>query len=655
MRYVFCFLFLSIHFLCVSQDHGFPFGQVTYRELEIEKYDQDTAAVALILDEFGEAYVDNDNDHNILVEYHVKIKVLKKAGVSYGDFEIPLSKNERYGEKIIGVKASSFNVENGSMKEVKLDPKKVYTQNVRKYLDVTKFAVPNVRVGSVIEVFYTLESPFFYNFHPWEFQADIPKVNSEYWCLIPANYNYTISLKGNLKLSKDESSLIKNCFTPGGAVADCSRMKFAMKNIPAFIEEDFMTAKSNFLSAINFELMEINRFDGRKDKITKEWKDVDEEMRESSKFGVQIKRGKDIVDSKVEQIIVGEADPLVKAQKIYDFIKGWYRWNDTYGMHSELGIKKAFDSKIGNVGDINLSLIAALKYADLDVEPMMLSTRENGLVTEIYPVLTEFNYVVAKLNIDDKVYLLDATDEFYPFGLIPVRCLNGKGRVLGKKESYWYTIKPSLREKTVSIYNLVLHSDGIIRGSVQYSYSGYDAVYQRKRITKFGNQQTYVDDITNKFSGLTVKKHQLNNPDDLKKSVVLTLDIELELNNTFDDHNFLFNPFINPSWESNPFKSVERLYPVDFGVPVEEITILNLEYPPDYEVEGIPSKVGLALPQSGGQLIFEIKNGSNKLSMNNSLLISRSMYGSNEYPFLKEFFNNVIAAQQTELVFKKKK
>jgi hypothetical protein len=541
------------------------------------------------------------------------------------------------------------------MKETKLDPKKVYTQNVGKYRDVTKFAVPNVKVGSVIEVFYKLESPFFYNFYPWEFQADIPKVKSEYWCIIPANYNYTVSLRGNLKLSKDESSLIKDCFTPGGGVADCSRMKFAMTNIPAFIEEDFMTAKSNFLSAIRFELMEINRFDGRKDKISKEWKDVDEAMREDSKFGVQLKRGKDIVDGKVEQLIVGETDPLAKAQKIYDFIKGWYRWNGTYGMHSELGIKKAFDSKTGNVGDINLSLIAALKYADLNVEPMMLSTRENGLVTEIYPVLTEFNYVVAKLNIADKVYLLDATDEFYPFGLVPVRCLNGKGRVLGNKESYWYTIKPPNREKTVSIYNLVLHSDGIIRGSIQYSYLGYDAVYQRKKISKLGNEQAYVNDVTNKFSGLTIKKYQLNSSEDLKKPVVLNLDIEIEPNNTFDNHNFLFNPFINPFWESNPFKSVERLYPVDFGVPLEEITILNLEYPADYEVEGIPGKVGLALPQSGGQLIFEIKNGSNKLSMNNSLLVSRSIYGSNEYPFLKEFFNSVIAAQQTELVFKKKK
>ena len=169
MRVLFTLLVLTNYLLCVGQDHGFPFGQVTYRELEIKKYDPDTTAAALILDEFGEAYVDNNNDHNIIFEYHVKIKVLKQAGVSYGDYEIPLRKNESNKEKIIGVKASSFNFENGSMRETKLDPKKVYTQNLYKYLDIAKFAVPNVQEGGVIEISYKLESPFFRNFRPWEY------------------------------------------------------------------------------------------------------------------------------------------------------------------------------------------------------------------------------------------------------------------------------------------------------------------------------------------------------------------------------------------------------------------------------------------------------------------------------------------------------
>jgi hypothetical protein len=57
-------------------------------------------------------------------------------------------------------------------------------------------------------------------------------------------------------------------------------MKVAMRNIPAFVEEDYMTARSNFLAAVHFELSEIVYFDGRTDKLTQEWKDAENELRE---------------------------------------------------------------------------------------------------------------------------------------------------------------------------------------------------------------------------------------------------------------------------------------------------------------------------------------------------------------------------------------
>ena len=91
--------FLVIFFFCTSctvgfsQWNSFPFGKTTYSELDLKQYDADTAAVALVLQEFGEAYFDNDNDHNLIFEYHVRIKILKPEGLSYGTFEIPLRKS----------------------------------------------------------------------------------------------------------------------------------------------------------------------------------------------------------------------------------------------------------------------------------------------------------------------------------------------------------------------------------------------------------------------------------------------------------------------------------------------------------------------------------------------------------------------------------
>ena len=115
-------------------------------------------------------------------------------------------------------------------------------------------------------------------------------------------------------------------------------------------------------------------------------------------------------------------------------------------------------------------------------EPVMISTRENGLPIDIHPVISDFNYVIAKVNIDGKRYLLDATDPFVSFGILPIRCLNGKGRVLpAKAASYWLDIKPTDKIKQITIMNLTLQTDGTFKGKITNSSMGYDALSETEK------------------------------------------------------------------------------------------------------------------------------------------------------------------------------
>lgn len=652
MKYILLLGALLLSYLSSNaQESGFPFGQVTYKDIQTT-YPADTSAVALVLKEFGNAYFDPEH-YDIVFEYHVKIKILKKAGVAQADFEIPLRKIEGKSETVRSIRASTFNIENGSMREMKFDSKNEFTENQSKYWDIKKFALPNVRVGSVIEVKYELRSPFIMNFRTWEFQSDIPKVSSEFWASMPANYKYNVTLRGYLKLAKNENEISKNCFGSGFGTADCLLLRLAMNDIPAFTEEDHMTARSNFLSAVNFELYEIQRFDGSRDKISKEWKDVEMELRQDASFGIQLKRGGDIVDEKVEELVKGETDPLVKARKIYAFIKEWYRWNDVYGKYSELGIKKAFDSKVGNVGDINLSLIAALRYAGFNVEPLLISTRANGIVSELHPVLTDFNYVIAKLNLNEKVYLLDATEDYLTFGLVPERCLNGKGRVIGEKESYWFEVNAPEKQKQVSVQKLKIQPDGTILGSVQNTYFGYDAMNQRRLISRYPSEKEFIQSIIKGWDGGTITNYKIENASDPLKPLGITLEVEIG-NDLAGAPTQLFHLFMFDRWEKNPFRSSERMYPVDFGVPMEEIVSMSLEYPVGYELDELPGKVGLMLPGGGGKYMFNVQNTSNTLTMYSSLAINKPVFTSEEYHYLKELFSHVVATQQTDLVLKKK-
>ncbi len=632
---------------------GFPYGSVTMSEIEMTRYDRDTAAAAVVLDEFGEAYItDRDNSARLIFVYHVRIKIFRKEALSRANIEVPLWIDKGYEEKIEQVRASSYSMENGLLTEHKLRSKDVFLEKLNDRVNVAKFAVPGVREGSVIEYTYTIESPFFYNFRSWTFQWDIPKVRSEYWALIPGNWRYNISLRGFLNLSRNDNTIVRDCYGRGPNTADCARYKWAMENVPAFIEEEYMTARSNFISAISFELSQVTFFDGRVDKVTKEWKDAELELQRHTEFGAQLRRGKDIIQN--HPSLLSHADPVERAKAIYQFCQEWFQWNGKNGLLTDLGVKKAYETRQGNVPDINLSMIAAMREANLDVEPVILSTRNNGVPVDIYPVLSDFNYVVAKVNIEGKSFLADATDPLLPFGMLPHRCLNGKGRVLGKKESYWTDLAPADRAKQVSVLDLTLEETGKITGTIHTTYSGYDALAMRKHLFSFRSADDFIKDMNNNLHGARITEYELRDADDIYKPLKIILTVEL---NAFDEAAqdvFLFNPPIPRKWSSNPFKSNERLYPVDFGMGQEATTVFSLRLPEGVEVSNESTQAALSIPDGSGRYYFDLRNDGDRISVSSSIILGRGIYTATEYHYLKELFAAMIQKQNEVLVFRKK-
>lgn len=635
-----------------SQGHGFPFGEVNYNDLNAKPLAEDTSAVAMVLSEFGEAYFDPEN--NITFEYHIKIKILRERGLEESNFTIPLYKFDFYNvDKLLEVRASSFASTTSGIQENKMDSRDVYTEDVSEHVILKKFAIPNVQVGNVIEVQYRLQSPYIFNFKGWEFQSHLPKLHSEYWAIIPANYLYNIALKGFLKLDMQDAERVRDCFSIGGSSADCSRLKFAMDSIPAFVEEEYMTAPVNFIASLNFELVEIRKFSGTVDKITKEWRDVEEELRQSKNFGAQLKRGKDVLGDGPGQLVLQQQDPLKKAEAIYVLIRDHYKWNGRYNKYSEDGIKKAYESGEGNAGDINLSLVAALRYAGLEADPVLLSTRDNGFVTELYPVLSDFNYVVARVMIDDKIYLLDATDSFIPFGVLPIRCLNGKGRVIGDRKTDWLPLAPEVKKATTTYINAQMQKDGSIKGKMKCSYIGYAGIERRKEIYGFEDMAEYKKDIEQQLKIATISEFEISNTESLAEPLSEKMSIEIEAPGMMGGNRFMFNPFIFHRWKKNPFRSSERLYPVDFGAPIIERFVFTIDLPKNISITNLPEDLALALPNEGGRYLLSTTVKDGKLLISSSLNINRILYTSEEYHFLKELFNRIVQAQNTDIIFEK--
>ena len=643
-------------FFIYAQPEDFNFGDIKMSEINLKAFAGDSTATAVVLREFGSAHIDSET-HRLIFRYHVRIKILNRDGVKHANFEIPVQKQDNAGETFRLDEASTFsyNFNSGQLKATNLERRNVFRENLHKYLDLYKFTMPDVQEGSIIEVKYDIESPFIFNFRQWDFQSDIPKLESVYKATIPANYVYNIALKGFLKLDINENKIVKECF--GFRVAkkaDCSVLYLGMKNIPAFVKEDFMTAPSNFISSVQFELSEVIRFGGGATKITKTWKAVETELRDDNRFGKQLKRGKEVFKKDLDPLLVKTQDPLQKATVIYDFIKQYFRWNGYYGRYSENGIKKAYDEKTGNIGDINLSLIAALQAYGFDAEPVLCSTRENGLPVDLYPVLSDFNYVFCRVNIDSKAYMLDASDPYLPFGMLPIRCMNGNGRALHAKESYWMEILPERELKQTTTLLLKLEPDGSLNGDVRISSSDYEALSKRKNMASFNSEEEYVEDTDNKLPRMSIKDFKIENRYDVTQSLMEKYSVQFESFDSLGMNRIYFNPFIFDKWTENPFKSSERLYPVDFGAPLSYTYTLIFEYPDHYQVMALPEKVTLALPDNGGSFTFDVQNDGNRITMRSLLKTSRYIYNSDEYHALREIFARIVQLHKTDVVLERR-
>jgi hypothetical protein len=263
--------------------------------------------------------------------------------------------------------------------------------------------------------------------------------------------------------------------------------------------------------------------------------------------------------------------------------------------------------------------------------------------------------VVARVDIGDQNYLLDATDPLLPFGMLQLKCLNDKGRAFSlDKPSYWVDLNLPQKEKTTRAYDLTLRDDGKLTGAIANFYVGYEAYKKRKAIKKFNSIDEYVEDLASKQPKMKILKSEIGNVDSLE--LPLTEKFEVEIN-AFDNataDKLSFNPFFFDRITTNPFKLAERSYPVDWGMASEERSVLTLHLPESYEVEKPPQPVSMALPNNGGKFLSAYDPVGNTFTFSNIIQFNKSIYSPQEYPYLKEIYNKIIQAEKAEMVFKKK-
>ena len=650
---------------------NYKFGKVSKEELEEKFYSQDSSANAVVLYKNRRTYFNyiQNEGFSVITEIHERIKIYNKEGFDWATKKIKYYTPRSSTSEDVNIQgAKTYVLENGKIQSYKLNNSDKYNVKLNKYWSEEKFSMPNISEGCIVEWRYKTTSPY-RRINKVNIQYEIPVKKFQCKIEIPEYYNYNVKQTGYLQVNstvstKSDKIVLQNK-TRGGDPYNPSPTKYTTQNIdylckittvdntniPALLEEPYLNNINNYRTGIEFELSSIKWPNETIKYYSKSWDDVIKTIYKEAEFGGELNKSSYFKDD-LERIVVECGDDQTKIiLALFEFVKQKVKWNGYKGVFTDNGVKEAFKKGVGNSADINLILIAMLREAKINANPVILSTRDHGI--PIFPTINGFNFVIAAVEIDNGVLLLDATDENSTPNILPLRDLNWEGRIIREEgSSSLVNLIPNDLSQTISTMNINIDEDGLIEGMRRVKYTKFNALKYRNEYSKIKDEDI-LSKIEEKNGNIEISDLKIKNKTEIYNPVSETYKFTLEDLISIVGDKMYFKPLFFDAITENPFKLEERQYPIDFAVPTETKNMISINIPEGYSIEFIPESLAVALPNNYGVYKFNLMASGNKIKLFTTFKINTAIYPVENYLEVKEFYKMIINKNLEQIVLKK--
>lgn len=624
-------------------------GQVSDRELDMKVCSYDTAASAVVLYDYGTVSIELSNrGPELVMDCRKRIKIFKKDGYRFADIEIPIHiSNSFVKEELSNIKAITYYKEGTHTEVYKLEAKDIHEEKVNEFTLLTKFALPKVKEGVVIEYSYTLKSPFIQFLKNWVFQDEIPVLWSEYRVSYPEFFAYKKMAMGYAPFHINKGDVRTT------ADGNWVEYRWVCKDLPALRSEKYTSCMKDYATRINFQLESINVPGIFSKSYNRTWEEaargIIERQKEAWRFG-----DKDYLKSVVKEVTQNLSSEEEKLKAVFKYIRKNMRWNKSYEIQSERGFKKMLESGIGGVADINILLAEMLRIAGLQTAPVYLSTRGHGKVIIHFPFLNQFNYVVTAVRTSsDKLYLLDATDPLYAPDIISPDALNGMGLMIDRENLEWISLKrPENSIATLNSVFLDMSDMEEAMGKAEHLIKGYAALIFRNEVLKEGKNKTITkivpeDYLPGGYKDVIVENE--NNPDD-----PIRLKYSLQIKGMDDEYGKIyFSPLLYLGTKENIFKTEQRTLPVDLNHPISEDCVVSIKLPKGYMVDELPQNTRITLEENAGEFEYRIGVSGNVLQVRSRIFLNETYFEPEMYPDLRNFFDMIVKKHAEQIILKR--
>lgn len=425
---------------------------------------------------------------------------------------------------------------------------------------------------------------------------------------------------------------------------------YSVRDLPAMKEEAFVNNIDNYTSSISHELSMTSFPNTNIKTYSTDWESVVKTIYNYDDFGPELKKTGYFEDD-ISKLLQGLTTQPEKISTIYNHVKNAVQWNKLKGYSCNDGVKVAYKNKTGNIAEINLMLTAMLRFAGMEANPVLVSTRDNGIA--LFPSRTAFNAVIAAVETPAGTILLDATEKYAKPNILPLRDLNWEGRLI-RNDGTSTNVDLMSKKLSTEATNLSvkLTADGVATGQVRRQYTDYKALMFRK-----GNADTttesYVEKLENSYNNIEINDYVRENELDLASPIIEKYSYIDNKNVEIIGDKMYVNPLLFFTQNQNPFVQEVREYPVDFGYPMLNKHAVIFEIPEGYVVESIPVSINIATEENIGTFKYILTNSGNKIVVNVISTTNQAIVLADFYPILKGFFQQMIDKQNEKIVLKK--
>ncbi|WP_373520917.1 transglutaminase domain-containing protein [Aquiflexum sp.] len=619
------------------------FGNVPDDFVRNKVYELDLGANAVVLSHVGIAKIIYQNPVGFQINYliHKVIKIISKDGVSHSDFQVPYYNISGRTDIVRSIKGFVYNDENGEIVREKIEKIHVFDEAITKTYKMKKVSPPNVKEGTVIEIYYEISSDLFGLIREWEFQSSIPTKWSEFTFDYPDYYSFNQTNQGF------ESYSIMERKTGNGRTS----FHWAVKDAPAMRPEPFIDNPMSYVTKVEFQLEALQFPNQQRQTISGNWDKLSQELLNDEDFGKHLSKSKFSGDI-VAGLVKDAKSDVEKATLIVNHLSANVKWDGKRGIYPSKSLDKVYKEGKGSYAEINFLLTVFLREAGLEAHPIVSSTRDLGFLNPSNPVMYKLNCITSLVKLDDKEIVVDASIPDLPLGFLPINTINLRGWAVIPNGSKWVDMANSSFNSETAIITSKILEEGVLVNVIRNN-QGYRSAASKSKVVSDGLEK-YKQEFQVELKNWELLSLNLENVESKESPIIEKFEIKGNEGIIFSGDFIYFNPFENMFLSENPFKLDSRVFPIDFIFPQKRQIVYSFEIPKGYVIDEMPKSMINNFNDKDLVYSYRIASqGNEKVNVMINYQVNETMFHHSQYKDLREFFDLISQKQKENIVLKK--